>query len=225
METDLYKRTYYKYRSLSDFERFLDIIVNKRLYGAIYKELNDPMEGKFNKTGLNRDDFDPIFKKLNTTRICSLLTKQDTQSFPDDFLMWSHYADSHKGCCLEIQPTKQYNRGWQLMEVKYQEELPMIDVVNLDEGISNILSVKKPIWDTEHEVRAVKMYGEKEFNTHSPFYHVTISAVYLGDRITTEKCNFYKKIIQSIDPTIKVYRIREDKSNSDFYPKLKSELI
>lgn len=225
METDLYKRTYYKYRSLSDFERFLDIIVNKRLYGAIYKELNDPMEGKFNKTGLNRDDFDIIFKKLNTTRICSLLTKQDTQSFPDDYLMWSHYADSHKGCCIEIQPTRQYNRGWQLMEVKYQEKLPIIDVVNLDEGISNILSVKKPIWDTEHEVRAVKMYEEKEFKTQSAFYHVKISAVYLGDRISIEKCKFYKRIIQSIDSTIKVYKIREDKSNSDFYPILISELI
>lgn len=60
MEADLMKRTYYKYRSLSDFERFLDIIVNKRFYGAVNKELNDPMEGRYNKTGLDSDDFDNI---------------------------------------------------------------------------------------------------------------------------------------------------------------------
>lgn len=104
----LAKKTYYKYRSLSDFERFLDIIVNNRLYGAVYKELNDPMEGKFNTTGLIKKDFEDIYKKLKTTRICSMLTKQDCQTFPNDYLMWSHYADSHKGCCIEIQPTKQY---------------------------------------------------------------------------------------------------------------------
>ena len=103
MEIDLYKRTYYKYRNLTDLERFLDIIVNNRLYGAVYKELNDPMEGKFNKVGLYEDDYENIYGNLKRTRVCSLLTKQDDQDFPNDYLMWSHYADSHKGCCIELQ--------------------------------------------------------------------------------------------------------------------------
>ena len=37
----------YKYRSLENIERFLDIIIEKKLYGALYKEMNDPMEGYF----------------------------------------------------------------------------------------------------------------------------------------------------------------------------------
>ena len=60
----LYDKTYYKYRTLDDLERILDIIVNKRLYGAVYKELNDPMEGKFNKDGLTREDFNAILRGL-----------------------------------------------------------------------------------------------------------------------------------------------------------------
>ena len=71
----LEQETYYKYRSLQDFERILDIIVNKRLYGAVYKDLNDPMEGKFNKDGLERNDFNEIYTHLKRTRICSLLEK------------------------------------------------------------------------------------------------------------------------------------------------------
>jgi hypothetical protein len=68
------------------------------MYGAKPKEQNDPMEGKFNPTNLSKDDYYEIRKGLDNTRICSLLTKQDNQSFPNDYLMWSHYADSHNGC-------------------------------------------------------------------------------------------------------------------------------
>lgn len=37
----------YKYRSLENLERFLDIIIDKKLCGALYNEKNDPMEGYF----------------------------------------------------------------------------------------------------------------------------------------------------------------------------------
>lgn len=221
----LEEKTYYKYRGLSDFERFLDIVVNNRLYGAVYKEMNDPMEGKFNTTGLIKKDFEDIYKKLKTTRICSMLTKQDSQTFPNDYLMWSHYADSHKGCCIEIQPTKQYNDGWQLIEVKYQDNLPIIDTTKLDEGIRSILSVKTPIWNSEHEVRAVKQYDESKFGTQSEYYHVKIVAVYFGERVTKTKCEFYKKIITKVNPDIGLYRIKEDKSNPSFFPTLFFEPI
>lgn len=221
----LEEKTYYKYRNLTDFERFLDVVVNNRLYGAVYKELNDPMEGRFNTTGLDKKDFEDIYKRLKTTRICSMLTKQDSQTFPDDYLMWSHYADSHKGCCLELQPTKQYNDGWQLIEVKYQDNLPIIDTFNLDDGIHKILSVKTPIWKTEHEVRAVKQYDENRFSTQSEYYHVKIVAVYFGERVSKAKCDFYKKFISKINAAIKLNRIREDKSNPGFFPTLVAELI
>ena len=35
----------YKYRSLDNFRNFIDILVNKRLYGAKYDSLNDPFGG------------------------------------------------------------------------------------------------------------------------------------------------------------------------------------
>lgn len=37
----------YKYRSLENLERFLDIIIDRKLYGALYNEMNDPMEALF----------------------------------------------------------------------------------------------------------------------------------------------------------------------------------
>ena len=57
---DLKSKTYYKYRNLKEFERFLDVVINSQMYGAKPKELNDPMEGKFNPTNLSKDDYDEI---------------------------------------------------------------------------------------------------------------------------------------------------------------------
>lgn len=62
-------KTYYKFQRLDKFERIIDIILNNKLYGAVYKELNNPMKGKFNREGLVRDDFKEIYGQLESTRI------------------------------------------------------------------------------------------------------------------------------------------------------------
>jgi hypothetical protein len=215
----LEQESYYKYRSLDDLERILDIIVNNRLYAAVYKDLNDPMEGKFNKDGLNSDDFTKIYSHLKRTRICSLLKKQKGQVFPDDYLMWSHYANSHSGCCVELNITKQYNNGWDLLEVSYQDKLPEVKG-EIADIIRGILSVKTSLWENEHEVRAIKIYDENKFSTNSPFYHIKIKAIYFGCKVSKEKCDFYKKIISSINRNIKIYRLKEKSEIRDSFPKL-----
>ena len=48
----------YKFRSMHNQKRFLDILINKRLYMAHYNEMNDPMEGYFY--------YDPAYKNLAT---------------------------------------------------------------------------------------------------------------------------------------------------------------
>lgn len=220
----LENQTYYKYRSLEDFERFLDIIVNNRLYGAVYKSLNDPMEGKFNRDGLSKEDLDTIYKNLKVTRICSLLSKQNYQKFPDDYLMWSHYANSHTGCCIELKITNQYNSGWTLKEVNYTDIMPNVKGDDKNK-IYSILSVKTPLWNNEKEVRAVKIYNQKTFIDNSPYYHIKVQAVYLGYRINKDKALFYKKIINKINPKIRIFVIKEEKNSGGYFPKLKFDEI
>lgn len=87
----------YKYRSLENFERLVDIIVNKRLFGATFDSLNDPMEGVFKyERGINTDKIDAIRNSKHIARICSL-----SKTFTDD-LLWSFYANGHRGCCIEV---------------------------------------------------------------------------------------------------------------------------
>lgn len=221
---ELKNQTYYKYRNLDDFERFLDIIVNNRLYGAVYKSLNDPMEGRFNREGLNKEDLDTIYKNLKVTRICSLLLKQNSQKFPDDYIMWSHYANSHTGCCIELKITNQHNPGWILKEVNYTDIMPNVKGEGKDK-IYSILSVKTSLWNNEKEVRAVKIYNQKTFTDNSPYYHIKVKAVYLGYRINKVKAFFYKKIINKINPQIKIYVIKEERISRGYFPKLKFDEI
>ena len=222
---DYQDNSFYKYRSLENFERFLDIIVKKRLYGAVYSELNDPMEGRFDHKNVEKEELSKIFDQLKRTRICSLLLKQDNQELPDDFLMWSHYANSHKGCCIEITLTGQHNTNWRIIPVTYNNELPKVEQ-DTSETINNIVSVKNTMWDSENEVRAVRQYKSKEtFNSNSPFYHVNIIAVYFGMKISAEKAKFYSKIIKSMNKKIRVFKVEASRENNGLYPKLIKEEI
>ena len=51
------KTKLYKYKSLKQFEYFMDILTQNRLYGATFKELNDPMEGFFQSKNFTSEEW------------------------------------------------------------------------------------------------------------------------------------------------------------------------
>ena len=59
----------YKYRSLANMKRFIDILMNRRLYASKYLELNDPMEGFFL---YDKNVPRPIVAKLRDERATTL---------------------------------------------------------------------------------------------------------------------------------------------------------
>lgn len=88
------KTKLYKYKSLKQFEYFMDILTQNRLYGSTFKELNDPMEGFFQSKNFTSEEWEKIKKAKDTVRICSL------SKCHDNVLMWTHYADEHRGAVL-----------------------------------------------------------------------------------------------------------------------------
>ena len=120
--------TLYKYRSLENLGRILDILLHERLYAANFKNLNDPMEGHYRySTDVNKELRTQILDERNRTLICSLSKKKDIG------LMWTHYANENKGCCIELQVT---SPSWTMIEVDYKDKLPNIT------NVKEILSVK-----------------------------------------------------------------------------------
>lgn len=84
-------------------------------------------------------------------RICSF---SDKATHP---LLWSHYANSHRGFCLEFDATTDI--FGHAMRVKYQKAYPAIDFTEPDEDINFRVSVltKADFWDYEGEYRLVSM--------------------------------------------------------------------
>lgn len=61
---------FYKYRSLENLKRFLEIVMNRKLWSSTYKELNDPMKGVFSiRPWVQRLKFYTYVTKLKTAYI------------------------------------------------------------------------------------------------------------------------------------------------------------
>src|SRR5574344_1303209 len=118
---------FYKYRSLENLERFLSIIIDHKLYGALYSEMNDPMEGYYQYSPLfNKQQLNNIVEGKNRTYICSLSRSGDIG------LMWTHYADENKGCCLEVKVT---SKTWTEVKIEYSEIMPKLTPLTTAEDI------------------------------------------------------------------------------------------
>ena len=79
----------------------------------------------------------------------------------ENLLMWSHYADSFKGCCLEFNP-KQLLSSLSLVlpkffPVTYDDKRPPMPVdggqSSYKDEVLSILLTKSTIWEYEHEKR------------------------------------------------------------------------
>lgn len=189
---------FYKVRSLTNLEFFVDILFNERLYCAHFADLNDPFEGiylsgaRFPQEVVERIDLEraaledtsqPIERK-EFNRICSL------SGSCEDFRLWSYYGDGHRGVAIEIDFT---GHEHDLMPIRYTDapdDLPVEDPKKM--SMDELLSVKTTQWEYERESRIV----QKE-----PYYSVKdrITAVYLGARISHERQALLEKLVpQSI---------------------------
>lgn len=185
----------YKYRSIQDFKRFLDILIRGRLYATEFMYLNDPMEGVFSySANFAPTTISDLRNEKHKTKICSL-----SKTYQNG-LMWSFYADSHKGCCIEVEPVNP-KKAWTELDVKYVDTMYNL---NGSSSIEDILSYKSKHWEYEKEVRFIKTLDSK--NRISPYLKVKIKTIYLGIRIDPYDARMIKKMVETIN---------KDKKESD----------
>lgn len=193
--------TLYKYRSFEDFEYFMDLLIKKRLYGATFKELNDPMEGYFISENFSESEWVTMRETKKKVRICSLSKTYDNA------LMWTHYANDHKGCCIELEVP---DSTWMRLEVQYKSTMPKLSTgIKLDEAIDTIFGVKSDFWNYEQEVRYIKIVQAtkdgKPFKANLP---IRIKKIYLGVRASNK--DSIERIVKVIDNNIIVEKLKRD---------------
>lgn len=186
---------YYKFRSLQNLRFFLDIIVNERLYAAKYDELNDPMEGAYMIDVQHQNIIKALKNKKENIRICSL-----SQNYTHT-LLWSHYADGHKGCCIEVSGRNQREVP---TLIQYTDDLPYFrNYVSPKE----LLSHKSRLWIYEDEVR---------FFRKTQYFNVNIHQIIFGQKVSAEDFKFYGTLIHSINPNIIVRKIKQEEINDGY---------
>ena len=191
----------YKFRSLQNLKRFLDILVNKRLYMAHYNEMNDPMEGAFYYDPKNKFLLNDISEGKRKQLICCFSTDYRNT------LLWSHYADSHQGCCLEVEVTSKLMP----FEVHYSKDIPNI----VSNSVTNILTHKSNYWEYEKEVRFFKEEINDKGNKTKPYISIGIKRICLGYRMQKADVIFYTTLVHSIlGDNVEVVRMKREDIDS-----------
>lgn len=161
---------------------------DKILYQLIYETL-----GKIRISCL----IDPLRNKKNRNRFTPI-TDCNT-------LMWAHYADSHRGICIQyrVKPANLIEEGSKvvkLLDVNYDKPFPL----NGNIPFVDSLCVKGDYWRYEKETRLI-MYSRKQLSDYYSQDGYEIEAVYMGCRIEYEKRDYLKDMLRGTG--IKLYQM------------------
>lgn len=186
----------YKFRRIDKW--LVESLVNQSLYFARPDTLNDPFDCRINlKRVLGRAE---SFATGDRKRFfASLLDNPDffntwESTFEtigvfccsrtiDEILLWSHYANEHRGVCLEYQfrPSSFLREDFLLTaagNVEYLTE-PLADWLTnapidnhnfVTELVHKYLKTKSPAWKYEQEARIIRReHGTVNFSVNEPF--------------------------------------------------------
>lgn len=136
-----------------------------------------------------------------------------------ELLMWSHYADSHKGFCIgfDLQKTLLWisQNGFNensILPVKYAQDIEPLDYFDNEKfAVIEWLRTKAACWSYEKEVRivAAPIVFDKTKIKVLNFPSSLISEVYLGNKIEGSTEN--KNIISKKLPNAKIYNMELNK--------------
>lgn len=118
------------------------------------------------------------FQKWMTDKfgICCFSSKND------DLLMWSHYADSHKGLCVGFDSYQLFEAtNGAIRKVQYSQNFPKVAMFHRGfEWLDPLINTKSKHWKYEDEYRISKIYAAREIVN---FNDSAIKEVVLGCKI------------------------------------------
>lgn len=207
----LYKYCPYNTNSLS-------ILINKKIWVSKPYSFNDPfdcnikfkseinseafrkyLDRKGRKTGNLHRDYEIFMEGLKEFR------NKDVKNFgvfsmsqiKDNILMWSHYADQHKGFCIEFNrlPNNDLGDFKKTQPVNYYCDYPEVDLLdsngNIDRSIrKKMLFSKAKDWAYEKEWRLTYPEGDKKETLPAG-----ISSIIFGLRMLDEHDNTIRNIL------------------------------
>jgi len=197
------------------FDRLLDIVTDKTSFRSKYMT-----EGKVN----DLLKADAIRMAKDATKSVIARKQFGTSCFAernDNILMWSHYANSHKGFCLEFdtsfepfKPRKVQN----LLKVNYSEKYPPLNIDDIPNNSpslpQNIYGIKSMCWSYEDEWRMFSSAGDRSYS----FDPLALTGIYLGCNMDKTCKHEIAKMLHTF-PSAKLYEMNRSESEFKVYPK------
>lgn len=223
----------YKYRGIEDdFDRDFETLLNNQIYAPPFIDLNDPFEGIYNdKITKLSSTLESVFN-VDTSKVISSL--EEIKGFHKrlgiyslsatyfEELMWAHYANSHKGFCLEYKITKlkdNYLVPEMVNELKVDykcnpQNINYSDIKKKDGVLKKLFATKSINWKYEKEIRLIfDSIGLKDYHPSA------LTGIYFGTRFCSE---MRRQFIDSLtDRDICFYEMYRDENSY----KLKRRLV
>lgn len=196
----------------------MNVLLGKKIWFADWTTFNDPGEGQYvmDNRGLSEVhritiDFDRVESRFyNTKTALSVLCCSDRFN---NSLLWSLYADSHRGICIGFDVIQEESHDYRPIKVAYRDAIPALKIKQLNhESAIKVLSIKGKDYSTEEEVRYIR---KKQQGLNK----IRVQEVTLGLHYTSD---IYQSVRNSKGRGVPLYKCR--RSELDTY-KLDRELV
>ena len=220
----LKKLNYSLFRYRNHSQREVDTVAENKIWFSLPKDNNDPFE--FYCVPPNNNlvsaiqalhSIDPEFSEellqFRTDKLYEI-NQHLAQNFsiccfnetPYSELMWSHYASSHTGICIEYDFAQEYFNHF-LQPVFYTNKVPVFDQTNENADYMQIMTTKSDAWSYENEWRLIYSVKHKGLQDAPP-----VKAIYLGSRMKdVDKETWYN--LAKKKNTFKLYELTLSKTH------------
>lgn len=201
----------YKYRSVSGqaFRYTQDIFINRRLFLPSASKLNDPNEGISNLNIQNQYwAWGNQLEERNRQQSVKLCAFTEMHKNP---VVWSHYADEHRGICIELDSNNIDLSSGLLGRVNYSNVVPILEHNSGADKRVAFLN-KTDEWAYEKEWRFIA----DNSNPYLPFNDSAIKRVFLGARFAKEDLSWVTFWISNYSPSKKIPIIKMKFATADY---------
>lgn len=224
----------YKYRDIKYFKRDFETLLKNQIYAPPFIALNDPFEGMYSEEITQLAKFLGKTFKVDSSEVVESLEKiKDfkntlgiyslSMTFSDE-LMWAHYANSHKGFCIEYETTKikdKYLAPQMVTELKVDynpkpQTLTYLDINENNKIFKKLFATKSLKWGYEEEIRLI--FDSFELKDYHPS---ALTGIYFGTRFPSKK---KQQLINSLtNRDVRFYEMYREENSYNLKRKLVHE--
>lgn len=166
---------------LNHNKELVENLINSSTYNNLSRKVKRKIKRDVFKKTIYRSE---LKKERNRFKLSCFSAKNN------EVLMWSHYADLHKGICIGFDFPHKYDEKFILCPIKYLKSIVPLD--GSSDLITTLLywqTTKSIRWEYEDEIRAITKSNSDELLELREYDKKYVRKVIFGCKVTPEQMN------------------------------------